>query len=110
VDEVSATVVLRTAGSGLPAADITADHAELFQPRDTAVVEVTRWFDERGFQVGGVLGPAFAITGPAGLFEDTFGTADPAVPPTVDRLPPEIARHLDAVVFTAPPDFGPGNP
>ena len=74
------------------------------------MIVVTRWFDERGFQVGGVLGPAFTITGPPGLFVDTVGTADPVVPPAVDTLPPEIARLVDMVVFTRPPDFGPGNP
>jgi hypothetical protein len=74
------------------------------------------WFLSRGFQVDPVVGIAFAISGPAGLFRRTLGGADDGSAAELHpaelrgRVDDEVLTHLAAIVVGSPPDFGPGNP
>lgn len=111
---LSALVVLRAVGEE-PAMDhLTADRVHRFVPPPEVVRTVTAWFASRGFDVGEATGISFALTGPRSLFRETFrlrgGDPPREEPLGLDALPQEVARHVSAVVFTAPPDFGPGNP
>jgi hypothetical protein len=93
----SALVILGIPGGGPPKDDATVDRA---------VHDVTKWFRERGFEVGGVVGPTFPILGPRTLFVAVFGTDTASQPPKLDTLPLTIAKHIDAVVFTPPTEPG----
>jgi hypothetical protein len=80
-------------------------------------------FAKLGFEVGPFFGNSFSITAPVGTFERVFGvrlqgsarTGIAAVDQAggaslelpVHRLPTEVARDIQAVTFTPPPDFGP---
>jgi hypothetical protein len=76
---------------------------------------VMEQFSIAGFQVGPFVGVSFSISGPSRVFEEffkvqasekehlTFGTAE--LP--LSALAPDLRKHLDAVLFTKPPDFGP---
>ena len=75
-----------------------------------------KWFLSKGFDVDPVVGIAFAISGPAGLFRRTLGTADDGS--TVElgpaalrgRVDADVLSNLVAITVGPPPDFGPGNP
>ncbi|GAA2428983.1 hypothetical protein [Streptomyces macrosporus] len=111
---LSALVVLRPTGEG-PALDhLIADRVHRFLPSPDVVRTVAAWFASRGFDVDEAVGISFALTGPRSLFQETFrlrgGDPRQEAPLGLDALPREVARHISAVTFTAPPDFGPGNP
>ncbi|HYJ47125.1 MAG TPA: hypothetical protein VEV81_10985, partial [Pyrinomonadaceae bacterium] len=96
-------------------------------PSDETAAKAQRAFKALGFEVGPVVGNSFSITAPASAIEKVFKTkirreagrkgavkAATAKGPgsyelPVDRLPPEIAADVEAVTFSPPPDFGPGN-
>ena len=110
---VSAQVVLR-AGSGRPLdgkAAITTDQLESFAPAPEAVVQVQRVFREAAFEVGPMVGNSFSIAAPASTFERVFKTRLTMPPRTLElplrALPNNVARLVEAVTFTPPPDFGP---
>jgi len=72
-------------------------------------------FRHAGFSVGPLVANNFSITAPVSLFETHFGVApaqgtrarqQPELP--LDALPPIARNAVEAVVFTKPPDFGPG--
>ena len=122
---VSAQAVLRPA-SGMtigPETPITAENISQYAPSQEAVEETAQTFRSLGFEVGSTVGISFSITAPARIFMDVFGarlyrTDQGGIEhlgkdgvgrlelPTA-RLPRELARHLHAVTFTPPPDFGP---
>jgi hypothetical protein len=122
---LSAQVVLRPAGepSRLPiTADTLLDHAP--DPGDAA--QVAEHLRAEGFEVGPLVGTSFAITASRTRFETTFGvhlevergpddavsrvtTSEGEFELPVGRLPTAVARHVSAVTFTPPPDFGPGS-
>lgn len=123
---LSAQVVLRPAdGSPLSGAEqITAATVGRYAPDSHAVAAAQAFFRAAGFAVGETPGISFAITGPKALFEEVFGdelvdAADglaAGAPVTraagarelsLVQLPEDVAVTLQAVVFTAPPDFGP---
>jgi hypothetical protein len=125
--EVSALVVLRPRdGSGFTGREqVTSETIERYLPAPEAVSEATAFFEAAGFDVSPTVGISFSIAGPQSLFEEAFGerlvhgsqgsvetlrTARGSLELALDRLPPEVAGHLEAVTFTPPPDFGPTNP
>lgn len=125
--EVSALVVLRTRdGSDLTGWEqITSETVERYLPEPGAVSEAMAFFRGAGFDVSEPVAVSFSITGPKSLFEETLGerlvhrreaagesirTVEGSLELSLDRLPPEVAQHVQAVTFTPPPDFGPTNP
>jgi hypothetical protein len=127
VDErLSAEVVLRPASGELSGNEqITSENVQRFLPSPEAVSEATGYFRAAGFEVTDVVGVSFSIIGPPASYERTFGERpERSVEGGVDtvrlkggglelglgRLPEPVRRHLQAVTFTPPPDFGPTNP
>jgi subtilase family serine protease len=121
---VSAQVVLQPASGKSPSSEtaITSETIEDFLPSQHAVAVARKAFKEVGFEVGEVV----AITGSVSTFEKalktrlrrepesgamkavrTDGSATYELP--LKALPKEVARIVEAVSFTPPPDFGPTN-
>jgi hypothetical protein len=81
-------------------------------------------FRQAGFTVGPLVGNNFSIAAPAAAFKSYFGvdlTGTPrsgvkvlgvegaaALELPVDMLPAAVRDKVEAVLFTKPPDFGPG--
>ena len=73
-------------------------------------------FAAAGFQVGPLVGNSFSITGPVKLFERVFkmpAGGQGHQPFSVTELPlsglePNLGEPIQTVLFTRPPDFGPG--
>ena len=124
---LSAQVVLRGHGGASPSGDavITAQTIDDFRPDADAARAIAHEFAARGFEVGSLVGNSFSITGPANLFERTFGAklrkskragmqvqSEGAVlgeELPLTRLDPSARDWIAAVTFTPPPDFGPTN-
>jgi hypothetical protein len=69
-----------------------------------------------GFEIGPLVGVSFSITGPVERFEAFFQVRaeQPGSQPfSANELPlsslnPALRQHIASVLFTRPPDFGPG--
>jgi hypothetical protein len=124
---LSALVVLRPANDRAGSGPITSEVVGFFMPSRAAVEATTSFFSERGFDVSDVVAISFSITGSRSLFEDLFGQRvqverrrggelasvrleSGSLEFSLSALPKNISRNLQAVTFTPPPDFGPGNP
>jgi hypothetical protein len=123
----SAQVVFQGAGGALPegGAPITTANFRDFVPNGGAIAEVVDAFHRLSFSTGPLVGNNFSITGPISLFERVFGAplrrsgreqimrkgiqGPKAYELPLSKLPTTVRRHLAAVTFTPPPDFGPGN-
>lgn len=120
---VSAQVVLWPADRTVDVDEpITSETLARHLP-DTAEAEaVRRWFAERGFKLGPLVGIGFSITAPPDVFAATFGAAADVplraaqqgqregLAFSLGELPEEDARPVRAVELTPPPDFGPTAP
>jgi hypothetical protein len=118
-DVLSATVLLRPAGGGSVADVARAETAEQMLPDPTVVERVQAYFRDTGFDVTGAVGPSFSIVGSPELFERTFATRleaserggvrtrEGALELPLEPLPRDVTEGVEAVTFTAPPDFGP---
>ncbi len=123
---MSAQVVLRSASGRAfdPGAAITAENVKDYLPSPSTIAGAQRGFAEAGFEVSNVVGNSFSITAPASTFEKVFkvtlrsreGKGVMAIPKGSDAesyelplgaLREELARYVEAVTFTPPPDFGP---
>ena len=113
---LSATVLLRPAGGGSVADYATAETADRLLPDPAAAEQAQAYFRAAGFEVTAAFGPSFSIVGSRELFESTFGTrleaAERGGVTTADGalelpLPAGLGDSIEAVTFTAPPDFGP---
>jgi hypothetical protein len=77
---------------------------------------VMEQFRAAGFQTGPLVGISFSIAGPVERFEEFFqvrAVRQGPQPFPTDELPlssldPALREHIDAVLFTKPPAFGPG--
>ncbi len=92
------------------------------EPDEAAARRVMSWWRDKGFDVGPLVGISFSVSGPAELFARHLHAASALaalaegrsdrehleIPTT--RLPGPLRRSVAAVTFSAPPDFGPGNP
>jgi hypothetical protein len=109
-DVVSALVIVRPAAGGtLQDEAITATNVEALQPHEEELSRARAFFENAGFSVTAAVGPSFAITASADLFEQVFGARpDPEL--DLNRLPEQIRGVVDAVTLSRPPDFGPTNP
>jgi hypothetical protein len=73
-------------------------------------------FAAAGFQIGPLVGISFSIAGPVEHFEEFFKVRAEQQGPqpfSVNELPlsalnPALREHIETVLFTRPPDFGPG--
>ena len=124
---ISALVVLRPESNDAGSGPITSDVVRSYMPSRMDVEAATSFFAKQGFDVDDVVAISFSITGPRSLFEKLFGQkleierrrgGEPrsvridsgALEFNLSALPQNISRRLQAVTFTPPPDFGPGNP
>lgn len=122
---VSAQVVLRPAGGGRAPEIVTSANVHEALPSRESVASASRHFAGAGFSIGSAAGNSFSITGRVLDFEKAFGVmlrsrADGGME-AVDQsgtgslelplgtLPPAIARIIEAITFTPPPDFGSTN-
>ena len=112
---LSAQVILRPAEPGTPRI-VGEDDVE----------RIRRVFEMLGFEVAPEFAGSFAIVGSAELFDSVFPsvterfgvdsctelTSQETELPVGDLAEAvgDLLRDLAAIVFTAPPDFGPGNP
>ena len=125
-EQLSAQVMLHSAGGKAPGptTQVTSENVREFLPSSSSVTEARRALEAAGFEVGNVVGNSFSITASAKTFEKVFkvklqrdkekGVTARAARATeesyelpVDKLPEDVRRHVAAVTFTPPPDFGP---
>lgn len=114
-EPLSAMVVLRPADPTVdPDEPVTSANLTRHAPAPGAADKLSAYFARRGFEVGPFVGVSFSITAPARIFRRTFGKG-----PTgrrgdlefdMEPVPARLRRHLRAVSFSEPPDFGPGAP
>jgi hypothetical protein len=123
---LSAQVVLKAASGKSPAGQaITSENIREYLPSQESVRIARSALTEAGFEVGNVVANSFSITAPAATFEKVFGARirrDPqrgavteagqagALELPLKKLEREVAGVIEAVTFSPPPDFGPGNP
>jgi hypothetical protein len=119
---LSAQVVLRPPGGALSGHEaITSANVADYLPDPDAADTVASWFRAEGFEVRDRVGLGFAIVAPQATFERWFGpiqvsgqawnreaaAAGGGLGLSPSRIPPEVARAVQAIEFTPPPDFGP---
>jgi len=124
---ISALVVLRPENDHADSEPITSEVVGSYMPARAAVGATTSFFAEQGFEVSDVVAISFSITGSRSRFENLFGQKlnierrrggelssvrleSGSLEFNLSALPRNISRNLQAVTFTPPPDFGPGNP
>jgi hypothetical protein len=115
-ERAAALVVLRPADGRERHGGETITAASLDQhvPDPESAERVRRFFAERGFDVGPLVGISFSISAPRALMERTFagfqeleGTGREL---PHDPLPSDVRAAIQAVTTEPAPDFGPGNP
>jgi hypothetical protein len=108
---ISAQVLLKPASGTMPRdVDITAENIGSLAPAPEAAAEVARALAGAGFEVGPVVGLSFSISARRSVFDRFFGIESAgATKGTIplDRVPALARRHVAAVTFPPPPDFGP---
>ena len=122
---ISAQVILRPAsGKSVTGQDaITSDNIRDFMPSPESFEAAAQSFAAAGFEVSAAGPTGFSITAPASTFEKVFNTnvreregggveavrkderATFELP--LRGLSRDLSRHVEAVTFTPPPDFGP---
>ncbi|HEY7597359.1 MAG TPA: hypothetical protein VH969_29705 [Actinophytocola sp.] len=112
--ELTAEVVLRPAGRPMSGWEqITAETVAAMRPDEAAVSAVRDYFQAEGFTVSPLRGISSTITGPRAAFERQFGatalTGEPLELP-LDQLPRQVSEVVQAITFSARPDYGPGHP
>lgn len=127
-DKLSAQVIVRPAGgkSDIAPENITSENVHRIMPAPAELEKVKIFFQDSGFEVGSGFANSFSITGEKKLFEKIFETKistneNQAVKSrggdsenetselSLTKLPGDIKKIVEAVTFTEPPDFGPGN-
>ena len=104
---------------------ITSENIREYLPSQEQIRIARSALTEAGFEVGNVVANSFSITAPAATFEKVFGARirrDPqrgavkeagqagTLELPLKKLEREVAGVIEAVTFSPPPDFGPGNP
>ncbi len=125
--ELSAQVILKPAAgkSSILPENITSENVEQIMPSAEDFKNAQKFFADSGFEVDAGFANSFSITGEKKLFEKTFETKisqnekqavkargenhpeSSELP--VGNLPNDIKKIVEAITFTEPPDFGPGN-
>jgi hypothetical protein len=118
---ISAQVSLKPKSGRMPKPEsITSENLESFLPDAQRASQTRARFESLGFEVGALVGNSFSISAPAKKFEQHFQTKilhtnqhasleDGSLELPVAGLPDEMKVNIDAVSFSKPPDFGPGN-
>ncbi len=118
---ISAQVRLKPKSGIMPKPEsITSENLESFLPDTTRASQIRAHFESLGFEVGALVGNSFSITATAKKFERQFHTKilhtnqsasleDSSLELPIADLPDEVKATIDAVSFSKPPDFGPGN-
>ncbi len=114
-DVLSALVILQPSDPSAAGEPITSANLGRHTPSPGAVGELMEFFRSRGFEVGPFVGISFSITAPESTFRSVFDADLPTgargdLEFDVGSLPADVRRHLQAVSFSEPPDFGPGAP
>lgn len=123
--DVSAQVVLKPADGSVSDENVTSENVGRALPTDDDLRKTANHFKKLGFTVEHAFGNSFSITGSRALFEKVFetklsdekkgslkakhagGSKSLELPRT--GLPGDIAKIVQTVTFSEPPDFGPGN-
>ncbi len=124
---LSAQVILKPAGgkSSIPPENITSENVNQIMPSAEDFKNAQKFFADSGFEVDAAFASSFSITGDKKLFEKTLDTkisqnenqavkargkndAETSELPLAN-LPNELKKTVEAITFTEPPDFGPGN-
>ena len=123
--EISAQVILPAARGPRSRLSVPATVETLaeFLPDPDLVRKARDVLRARGFRVGPTVGNNFAVTASARAFERVLGVslrvnADGSIQCVAEdgsktyecprkQLPAEIARFVETITFTRPPDFGP---
>lgn len=98
----------------------------LLRPGTAEPESVREKFAEAGFSVGPLFGNSFSISAPVKQFETVFhlpleqsaagglqfvpAREQPRTDLPTDLLPADLRDHVETIVFSQPPDFGPFNP
>ncbi len=118
---ISAQVSLKPKSGTMPKPEsITSENLDSFLPDATRASQTRAHFENLGFKVGALVGNSFSITASAKKFEQQFHTKilhtnqfaslkNGSLELPVAHLSDEVKATIDAVSFSAPPDFGPGN-
>jgi hypothetical protein len=118
---ISAQVSLKPKSGTMPKPEsITSENLELFLPDATHASQARAHFESLGFEVGTLVGNSFSITASRKTFEQQFhakieyknqhaSLKDGSLELPVIDLPDEVQATVQAVSFSAPPDFGPSN-
>jgi subtilase family serine protease len=118
---ISAQVSLKPKSGAMPRPEsITSENLESFLPDATRVSQTRAHFESLGFEVGALVGNSFSITATRKNFEQHFHTKilhsnqhasleDGSLELPVAGLSDEVKATINAVSFSAPPDFGPTN-
>jgi hypothetical protein len=102
--EVGAVILLRPRGGTASPEDLVAARIDAATPPPADVDRVARWFRSLGFTVDPPVGPTLTLSGPAALFERTFGApAAPGAEYPLAALPPDVADHVASVSRPEPP-------
>jgi hypothetical protein len=122
---ISAQVILRPAsGKSVTGQDaITSENIRDFMPSPESFQAAAQSFSEAGFEVSAAGPTGFSITAPASTFEKVFNTSvrsqegggiaavrkdeSTSFELPLRGLSRDLSRHVEAVTFTPPPDFGP---
>lgn len=124
-EKLSAQVILHPASGkrSLSPEQITSENVAEIMPSDEDLKKAKQYFSGEGFEVDAGFANSFSISGDKKLFEKTFETEitkdeNNAVKSKSDaetselpagKLPNDVKKIVEAVTFTEPPDYGPGN-
>jgi subtilase family serine protease len=118
---ISAQVSLKPKSGKMPHSEnITSENLGSFLPDATRANQARAHFESLGFEVGALVGNSFSITAPRKNFEQHFHTKilrnnqfasleNGSLELPIADLPAEVKTTINAVSFSKPPDFGPGN-
>ena len=113
-DQLSPQVILRPATGRLKQKGaVVAANLEAILPAPEAANRVLGFFQQAGFECGPLVANSFSITGPRSLLRKHFTAGDISQHETaggelaLGGLPAGIRDLVEAIAFTAPPDFGP---
>jgi len=114
-EALSALVILRPADPSAAGEPVTSANLARHAPASGAVDSAMQYFTGRGFEVGTFVGTSFSIAAPAPAFRAVFGRSLPTgargdLEFDLRALPTNVRRHVQAVSFSEPLEFGPGGP
>lgn len=110
--QVSTALVVLHPG---PAYGLPPERAGEAPPDPASAASAVQWFQDQGFATGPIVGISFAISGNDDLFSGVLGVSMSSLASGIehelplDALAAHVRTSVNAIVVTAPPDFGPRN-